>query len=649
MTVLPFMLFTPQGGSLVASPDGSMYAVTGSLDNALYRSLDAGLTWTQLSNGLPSCCLTGFALSTRSPSVLYAAFSGNVYKSVNAGAVWSEAGAGAGVNELAVDPSDPQTVYGTSLTGVLISTDGGVTWKPTGATVNSDSLNGVAVNPTNGEVYLSGSVPPIGFVAELSTDGKALAWSTYYGPYDQLTIGGLTAAPSGNIWVAGSVYAGSLPLTPDARNANTAGAGMAFLASIADATASCGYAINPGTQYSYKAGQLVFAVTAPSGCAWTATPSDDWIHLVRNSGTGSATIPLDVDANPTAATRTGTVSVNGQTYTIVQPASSCTYQLSSSTPTSAGGTVTITVAAPDGCPWDVELESGDPATVTSATTGTGNGTVTISIPADIGVANLSYQILIGGQGLSIAEPAKAAPTISGIGVSGGGTAVAQNAWISIYGTDLAPLAVGPGGLTWSDAPSFASGQMPTALHNVSVTVNGIPAYIYYVSSTQLNVLTPLDSTTGSVAVKVNNGIATSAPYRVILQPASPGFLLFGDSVHIAAEHADGTYLGPASMSVPGYTFAPAAPNEVVVLFGDGFGLPATALTAGSSVQKGELPTLPQIMIGGTLATVEYVGLISPGLYQINVRVPPTASSGDNNVIATYAGAASPGAMIAVAQ
>jgi uncharacterized protein (TIGR03437 family) len=240
------------------------------------------------------------------------------------------------------------------------------------------------------------------------------------------------------------------------------------------------------------------------------------------------------------------------------------------------------------------------------------------------------------------------PTITGIGVSGGGTGIAQNTWISIYGIDLAPASLGQGGLTWSNAPSFPS-QMPTVLDGVSVTVNGKPAYIYYVSGSQLNVLTPLDSTTGRVAVTVNNGTSTSAAFTANLQTVSPGFLRFGDGVHVAAEHADYSYLGPASMSVPGYTFTPAAPGETILLFCDGLGLPASPLTAGSAVQIGVLPTpWPIIQIGELSATVKYAALISPGLYQLNVVVPPLAASGDNQVFASSGGFGSPaGAMLPV--
>ncbi|MGA3029094.1 MAG: BACON domain-containing carbohydrate-binding protein, partial [Bryobacteraceae bacterium] len=398
---VPMTLLNWTTGTVVASPDGSMYAAA--WHSGLYKSADAGVTWTQPGNGVLPTPLAGFALSPSNPSILYASDGSNVYKSTNAGTAWSEVGAGAGVSLLAVDPTNPQTIYGTASNALLTSTDGGATWTTTG--VVDANIQGLAVNPSNAaEIYLSSSVPQSGFVAKLSNDGTKLTWSTYYGPYDSSTMGGVALAPSGDVWVAGAAKSGSLPLTPDARNGNPAGSGMAYLAEIADATAPCGYTINPQTQYSYSAGPLVFAVTAPSGCAWTATPSDTWIHLIRTSGTGSGTIPLAVDANTTASTRTGTVSVNSVVYTIMQPPSSCTYGLAGAGPTTPDGlTLGITVTAPPGCSWNVELENGDPAAVTSAATGTGSGTVTISIPPNYGADTNAYCVQIGGESFCLFE------------------------------------------------------------------------------------------------------------------------------------------------------------------------------------------------------------------------------------------------------
>jgi len=239
-------------------------------------------------------------------------------------------------------------------------------------------------------------------------------------------------------------------------------------------------------------------------------------------------------------------------------------------------------------------------------------------------------------------------SISKVNVASGGTGIAQNTWIEIHGSGLAPSSVGPNGMTWSSAPDFASGRMPTQLAGVSAKVNGKTAYIYYVSPTQVNVLTPLDSATGPVQLTLTNGSTTSDPFTVTLNRVAPTFLVFGAGPYIAAEHVGYSLLGPASMSVPGYDFTPAAPGETIMLFAAGFGLPSGTLTDGSSTQLSPLPSLPRVTIGGSDAQVQAAWVISPGLYQLNVTVPATAVAGDNAVIATYAGVSSPaGAVIPV--
>jgi uncharacterized protein (TIGR03437 family) len=125
-------------------------------------------------------------------------------------------------------------------------------------------------------------------------------------------------------------------------------------------------------------------------------------------------------------------------------------------------------------------------------------------------------------------------------------------------------------------------------------------------------------------VTVINGAAISPTLTANLQPVSPGFLRFSDGIHIAARHGDYSLLGPASLSAPGSTFTPAKPGEIIQLYGAGFGLPVSPLTAGSDVQLAPLPTpWPQVTIGGIAAAVQYAGLAGPGLYQINVVVPQT--------------------------
>jgi uncharacterized protein (TIGR03437 family) len=191
-------------------------------------------------------------------------------------------------------------------------------------------------------------------------------------------------------------------------------------------------------------------------------------------------------------------------------------------------------------------------------------------------------------------------------------------------------------------------MMPTQLNGVSVTVNGKAGYIYFFcsaatspvcASDQINVLTPLDSTTGPVPIVVTSGTTVSAPFTADLNAATPSFFLFGATHYIAATDASGAPVGPASL-YPGAS-TPALPGEEVVLYGAGFGLPSATLTAGSSLQSGSLPTLPVCTVGANAASVAFAGLISPGLYQLNVVIPSGTPNGDNPVDCTYAGSNTP--------
>ena len=245
-------------------------------------------------------------------------------------------------------------------------------------------------------------------------------------------------------------------------------------------------------------------------------------------------------------------------------------------------------------------------------------------------------------------------TITSVNVAGGGTDIAQNAWIEIKGTGIAPANTPATGVIWNSAPDFATGHLPTQLQGVSVTVNGKSAYVYfYCSGTaagsicakdQINVLTPLDGTVGPVQIVVNNGTTSSAPFTVNEKALAPAFLLFSPP-YVVATHANNSLLGPTTL-YPGLS-TPAKVNEQVVLYAVGFGLPTTPLTAGSSSQSGSIP-LPVCSVGTNPATVAFAGLISPGLYQINLVIPPGTPSKDNSISCTTGGASTPvGDMITV--
>jgi uncharacterized protein (TIGR03437 family) len=209
--------------------------------------------------------------------------------------------------------------------------------------------------------------------------------------------------------------------------------------------------------------------------------------------------------------------------------------------------------------------------------------------------------------------------------------VAPNTWLEIKGADLAPAA---DSRIWQGS-DFVGGQMPTALDHVSVTVSGKSAYVYYISPAQINVLTPPDAMNGPVQVVVTNNGVTSGSFTVQAKPTSPSFFIFAGGPYVAAEHVNGTLVGPGTL-YPGAT-TPAKPGETIVLYASGFGSTSTPVVSGSSTQSGLLSPLPVIKIGGVTAAVQFAGLVAPGEFQFNVVVPASLSNGDQLITATSGG------------
>ncbi|HTX35759.1 MAG TPA: hypothetical protein VME43_12090, partial [Bryobacteraceae bacterium] len=258
--------------------------------------------------------------------------------------------------------------------------------------------------------------------------------------------------------------------------------------------------------------------------------------------------------------------------------------------------------------------------------------------------------------IRLLSPSFSSSAITSVSTASGGANIAQNTFIVIKGVNLVPETTPAVGVIWSNAPSFASGQMPTQLGGVSVTINGKPAYIYFFcsaatsqvcTSDQINVLTPLDSTTGLVPIVVasttSSGTTESSPYEANLAAVAPTLLAFGSTSYVAATHANSGLVGPTSL-YPGSS-TPAQPGEQVAVYSVGFGLPTTPLASGSSTQSGVLPSLPVCVVGTNVATVTYSGLISPGLYQLNIVIPDGTPNGDQSIGCRYDGTVTPGGIL----
>jgi uncharacterized protein (TIGR03118 family) len=255
-----------------------------------------------------------------------------------------------------------------------------------------------------------------------------------------------------------------------------------------------------------------------------------------------------------------------------------------------------------------------------------------------------YTAGTGGQQHGVLGVIQSLPAITSAGIVNGAsltTGAAPNTILSIFGPNLAPMSRG-----WQ-ASDFVNNALPTSLNGVSVTIDGKPAYVTFISPKQINVLAPPDSTTGSVQVQVTNNGLASAVASVQLAAAAPAFFIYKSNA-IAALHSDNVSIVGDTTLFPGSS-TPAAPGETIVLFATGCGATNPTYPAGQLItQAYPLATPPTVTIAGAPATVTFAGLTGAGVYQINVTVPASTPAGDQPVVAMINGVTTQsGAIIAV--
>jgi len=84
---------------------------------------------------------------------------------------------------------------------------------------------------------------------------------------------------------------------------------------------TCNYSISPGSVAinATSATLTITVTTTGSSCAWTAETASPFITILSGAnGVGSGTVLIAIPDNDTAAPRTGTVTIAGQTFTVTQ-------------------------------------------------------------------------------------------------------------------------------------------------------------------------------------------------------------------------------------------------------------------------------------------------------------------------------------------
>lgn len=233
-------------------------------------------------------------------------------------------------------------------------------------------------------------------------------------------------------------------------------------------------------------------------------------------------------------------------------------------------------------------------------------------------------------GLLVLSAQAQTPTISAGGITNGATlsrtissALAPGSIATITGTDLAAAPVTAMTLPW-----------PQTLGDVSVTFDGLPAAVIYVSPRQVNVQVPWsvldrDQTSRAAAVVVTRNGVESAPMSVAIARVSPGIFTtnaMGTGAAIVA-NADGTRAQTA-----GEGSRPARIGSTISFWATGLGT-VTPTSAAGVAPPGIIRrtvAIPEVLIGGRPAQVVFSGLeaSSPGVNRINAVVPSGATPGN---------------------
>jgi uncharacterized protein (TIGR03437 family) len=260
----------------------------------------------------------------------------------------------------------------------------------------------------------------------------------------------------------------------------------------------------------------------------------------------------------------------------------------------------------------------------------------VSAPSPEGIALdvIGYDLESPDGGTPAITPGGIVPVYSSV------TTIQPGEWVSIYGTSLGPV-----------SPANWTGNFPISLGGTSVTIDGRPAYLWFVGSTQINLQVPDDTATGlpvSVVVTTQAGTATST---VNLAQFAPSFSLL-DGKHVAGiivrQDGSGAYgggdydiIGPTGRSL-GYATVAAKAGDTVELYGVGFGPTRPAVPAGQ-VFSGQAPTANPVslFINGVSVVPAFAGLSSAGLYQINLTIPAGLGAGDFPLAANVAGVGTP--------
>jgi uncharacterized protein (TIGR03437 family) len=228
------------------------------------------------------------------------------------------------------------------------------------------------------------------------------------------------------------------------------------------------------------------------------------------------------------------------------------------------------------------------------------------------------------------------------GASFTNTGLSAGQFFTVFGSALGP--VNGQGLQLDQ-----NGNVYNNLAGITVLVNGTPAPLLYVDSTQINAIAPYNlGTAGTAVVTVYDNQVPSASFNVNIVAASPAIFPLSPSQG-AILNEDYTVNGPEH---------PAAPGSYIYIFGTGAGQTNPPGVDGQ-INGNDPASLPvpvgafSLTIGGVSvpkADIAFAGdapYSVDGFFQVDAKIPANVKSGYQKVVLKIGDIAGPPANVVV--
>src|SRR5579884_2449461 len=223
----------------------------------------------------------------------------------------------------------------------IVDESGGPNAIDSASNIQTSSSSGLFVNPASFDFHLASGSIAIG-AGLASYSGQSAPTTDYDG----------NTRPQGSRWDSGAYE---------------------YVATI-----TCSYSLSASSaSYSSSGGTGSVNVTSASGCSWTASSNASWITITAgSSGSGSGSVSYSVAANTSTSSRSGALTIAGQTFTVTQGGATCSYTLSASSASysSSGGTGSVNVTSASGCSWTASSNASW-ITITAGSSRTGTLTI----------------------------------------------------------------------------------------------------------------------------------------------------------------------------------------------------------------------------------------------------------------------------------